>query len=165
MALAMAALSPVVQVVTTGTDWPAIVAAISTGVVGIAGIVATFLSGKRRINAENERARLAEKRRIYAAFMAAVDSLYVITIHADDDNTQLDSARYNDARTALYRATSELRLVAPPDVEHIVWEIGKAIDSYASSRRKGKSVSFPDNFGSKRSDLERAMRADLAETD
>lgn len=30
--------SPVIQVVTTGTDWPAIVAVISTGIVGLAGI-------------------------------------------------------------------------------------------------------------------------------
>lgn len=32
-------ISPVVQVVTSGMDWPAIVAAISGGVVGLAGII------------------------------------------------------------------------------------------------------------------------------
>jgi uncharacterized protein YbjT (DUF2867 family) len=82
----MTVISPVVQVVTGGTNWPAIIGAISTGVVGLAGIGGTLWQGKRAreaqtadlktsldataenlqrsLNTENERARLAEKRRI-----------------------------------------------------------------------------------------------------
>ena len=42
----MEATSPVVRVVTTGADRPAIAAAIATGVGGLASIVATFPSGQ-----------------------------------------------------------------------------------------------------------------------
>src|SRR5215471_18310757 len=82
------------EVVTVGPDWPAIAAGITTGVVGLAGIGGTLWQGKRSreaqtadlkasldatadnlkvgINAENERARLAEKRRIYARCTTAL---------------------------------------------------------------------------------------------
>jgi hypothetical protein len=79
------AISPVVQAVTVGPDWPAIAAAI---VVGLAGIGGTLWQGKRSreaqtvnlkqsldaatenlkigIGAEKERMQLTEKRRTYA---------------------------------------------------------------------------------------------------
>jgi hypothetical protein len=66
-------VTPVVQVVASGTDWPAIVASIATGVVGLAGIIATYLQGNRASRAEDRRAEIAEKRRIYAQCQNALN--------------------------------------------------------------------------------------------
>jgi hypothetical protein len=97
----MEAITPIVQVVTGGTDWPAIVAAITTGVVGLGGILATYWQGKRgqeaasknfstTITAENERARLAEKRRIYAACLNALNDLAVAAADRKLSEAELD---------------------------------------------------------------------------
>jgi hypothetical protein len=61
---------------------------LGTATVGVAGIMATYWSAAKAritqnsnlqltINAENERVRLAEKRRVYAAYMSAIGS-YVL---------------------------------------------------------------------------------------
>jgi hypothetical protein len=47
--------SAVVQVVTSGTDWPATAAAISGGVVGLAGIIFAWHQSGRTISAEDAR--------------------------------------------------------------------------------------------------------------
>lgn len=67
-------------------DW---VGTLGTGIVGLAGIAATYWSASKariaqakdlqfRINADNDRIRLTDQRRIYAAFMGAVSSYVVI---------------------------------------------------------------------------------------
>jgi hypothetical protein len=108
------AITPVVQVVTSGPDWPAIAAAIAGAVVGLAGIIAGYWQSKRSgedaarnlknslnatarnlrisINAENKRAWVAEKRRIYAECLAAFEELTTASIeyestHPKDDRT------------------------------------------------------------------------------
>lgn len=110
----MEAITPVIQVVTSGTDWPAIVAAITGAVVGLAGIVATFLSGKRRINAENERARLAEKKRIYAACLNALNDLVVAV------------ADWKLSKTELDKLENYQRFEAQPEVEPHTTEAGRS---------------------------------------
>lgn len=84
--------SAVVQVVTSGTDWPATATAISAsesakcwrgagGAVGLAGIVfGARQSSRRTIGAEDQRARLAEKRRIYANFLTTCAEFVETTI-------------------------------------------------------------------------------------
>src|SRR6516164_1900127 len=63
-------------------DWAG---TLGTAIVGVAGIAATYLSASKAriaqgtnlqlaINAENDRARLTEKRHIYAAYMGATGS-------------------------------------------------------------------------------------------
>ena len=62
----------VVRVVLSGgTDWPAIVAAISTGVVGVAGIIGTAWQSKRGRDLERD----ARRRDVYAVFILALDHL------------------------------------------------------------------------------------------
>lgn len=104
---------------------------LTTGAVGLAGIGGTLWQGKRAreaassdlreslntasknlltsINAENERARIAEKRRIYAHFIAALGDLLKTW---DQANTR-DRA---EALTGALAAVSELRLIAPNDL-------------------------------------------------
>ena len=50
------AIPPVVHVVTSGggTNWPAIVAPIAAGVVGVAGIIGTAWQGKRGREAQSK---------------------------------------------------------------------------------------------------------------
>jgi hypothetical protein len=67
-----AVASAAVQVFTSGTDWAAIAAAISGGLVGLAGIFAAWRQSGRTISAEDKRAKVAEKRRIYARYLTSI---------------------------------------------------------------------------------------------
>jgi hypothetical protein len=68
----LTATPPVVHVVISGgTDWPTIVAAVATGVVGIAGIIGTAWQGKR----SRDMGRNTLRREAYAAFILALDHL------------------------------------------------------------------------------------------
>src|SRR5438552_300981 len=118
----MEALSPIVQAATTGTDWPAIAAAVSTGVVGLAGIVATFLSGKRTINAEDARARLAQKRQMYVgcltAFAEMSNALSALDLafppaEQDAETWEITKTRYDKATDGMNAAVLLLELGAP----------------------------------------------------
>ena len=62
-------VSAVVQVVTSGVDWPAVVAAISGGIVGLAGIFAAWRQSSRASYAEDARARLDRRFSAYADFL------------------------------------------------------------------------------------------------
>lgn len=180
------AISPVVQVVTGGTDWPAIVAAISTGVVGLAGIGGTFWQGKRAretassdlkvsldatttnldrsIDAENRPAWLTEKRRIYAAYQAALSTL-VVAIAADEAvhvNTDASQEERTEARTRAYEARheafatmTEVRMVAPEDVIELAAKVGLFLAGDAESGLDEETALRI------RESLYLAMRADL----
>jgi len=80
--------SPVVQVVTSGVDWPAVAAAIAGGVVGLAGIIFAWRQSKMTISAEDARTTLAEKRRIYANYLAAIAQYQRLSAIAGDDDTE-----------------------------------------------------------------------------
>src|SRR5262245_31553900 len=120
---AIAAAVPVVTV----SDWPAIVTGIVIGVVGLAGIAAVYWQGKRAaeaasenlrrsIDAENERAQLAEKRRIYAACQAAFTAMRIESIthrvayQPPPSQAQRDAAELalNQVRRAMLNAVGEL---------------------------------------------------------
>jgi hypothetical protein len=108
--------------VTSGVDWPAVAAAISGGVVGLAGIIAAARQSGKTIIAEDARAKLAEKRRIYANCVAALN----VYVTADDNaarGTELSPAQnaelledYARARDAALNAVSEVDLIAPTEV-------------------------------------------------
>jgi hypothetical protein len=53
-------------IIESGTDWPAIIASISTGVAAVAGIFGTVWQSRRGWNRDDKRVRLADKRSIYA---------------------------------------------------------------------------------------------------
>jgi hypothetical protein len=130
--------TPVVQVVTSGVSWPAIVAAISGGVVGLAGIGSTIWVATRSISAENKPVLLADKRRIYASFQASMDNVYVAI---DTAQTYGDGAEreqhFSDMRaavTTMLAAMTELQLIAPKDLRNLAADVGNLTASPDDSR-------------------------------
>ena len=175
-----------VQIVTAGPDWPAIAAGISAGLVGLAGIGGTFWQGKRAreaasadlqaslnataanlkasIEAERDRAGLAEKRRVYAQCFirldAARESKTREVIYRGDASTNWrpsedDIRAHDEAMIAALNAVSELELIAPPDVAE------QAV--YALSILPGGSPVEANIWNRARHDLRSAMVADLGE--
>lgn len=172
-----------IQIVTTGPDWPAIAAAISTGVVGLAGIGGTFWQGKRArehastdletslkatsdnlelsIKAEHDRARLMEKRRVYAHFTGMLDAAYALVtgeMFYPDATSVLKSediihARH-EAMIATYNAFSELQLIAPEGIRYAALMIVKILTE------RGIKL---DVWNSRRKYLRERMRTDLGE--
>lgn len=116
-----------VQLVTTGVDWTAVTAAIVGGVVGLAGIVFAWRQSKMTISAEDTRAWLVEKRRVYAGFLATCNEVVRVAntktrlqgkessseARADIDE-QLEILTANIA-TSMYM----LELVAPDEVNKL----------------------------------------------
>ena len=75
----------------TDMEWSIIAPAAITGVVGLAGIAGSIMSARPTsrsasrnlqfsIKAEDKRADTAERRRIYAAFNAAIEGLWIVSI-------------------------------------------------------------------------------------
>ena len=138
---------PVVQVVASGTDWPAIASGVAAGIVGFAGIAATYMQGKRSqrvqsddlrasldataknlqtsIGADNERAELAARRRLYGhcmgTFLLATDSARLARLHSTDPLDRF-SAAYNSALVSALSAIYEVILSAPPEVGDLASE-------------------------------------------
>ena len=154
--------SPVVQVVTTGTDWPAVWAAISGGVVGLAGIIFAWRQSRMTISAEDARAKLAEKRRIYANCLTAINT-YLYAAGALAGGTELPPAEHagleqeaDRARTAALNTTSEVYLVGTAEVTRLA----NRTLSLVMSAETGTSVEEPVTVFV---ELTGAMRRDLGE--
>ena len=166
-------------------DW----GAVSTGVVGLAGIGGTLWQGKRgreaqgedlreslnataknlmlSIQAERELARIAEKRRIYAAFHTSLDHVITAEVyfatHVDKPDRQQFESDTLAAVAAMFNAMNTVRLIAPIEVytltHGLAVEYGK--DSRAIARGEGRVDT--DTLSRKREELYRVMRADLDE--
>lgn len=176
---AIAAAVPVVTV----SDWPTIVTGIVIGVVGLTGIAATYWQGKRAaeaasqnlrrsIDAGNERALLADKRRIYAACQAAFTAMQIESIthrvayQPPPDQTQRDAAELalNQARRAMLNATGELLLIAPAGVRKLAADLTDSYLSYITATVRGASLDEPaEQADHRQNQLYDAMRADLGE--
>ena len=165
------------------SNWPAIITGVVTGVVGVAGIVATYWQGKRAteaasesfrrsIYAADERARLDEKRRIYAACQAAFTAMRIESIthrvahQPPPDQAQRDAAELalNQVQRAMLNATSELLLIAPYDVRKITTDLADSYVSYITATVRGAPLDEPASPAAHvQEQLYDAMRADLAE--
>jgi hypothetical protein len=162
-------------------DWGIVLSGAITGVVGLAGIVGTAGQGKRSreaqtadlrasldatagnlklgIDAENARARQAEKRRVYAKYLAALSETLRTTAMVDSmgtENVAAVSAQL-DASTALIAAMSEVELIAPQEVR--LW----ASAAHKASEDYDPDPPHPFNYGTVRVNLILAMRDDLGE--
>ena len=108
------------------------VGTLGTAIVGIAGIAATYLSACRAritqvrnlqlsIYAENDRARLAEKRRVYSEYMFAISSYVAIERslaaarkkNASEDSISALRSELSKSMTIMLHALCEVRLIAP----------------------------------------------------
>lgn len=174
------AMAAAVQSVSV-SDWPAIIAGVVTGVVGLAGIVATYWQGKRAteaasenyrrsIDAQDEHVRLAEKRKIYAACQAAFTAMRIESIthrvayQPPADQAQRDAAELalNQVQHRMLNATSELLLIAPKGVRKLAADLADSYVSYVTATMRGASLDEPtDPATPMQSQLYEAMRADL----
>jgi hypothetical protein len=147
-------------------------AVIVTGLVGAAGIAGALLSAgltarwqlvslKVGIAAENERARLAEKRRIYAQFLGSSVNVRLAIIYNDLlANSDQPTSELTDRITATMSEWAnrgyEVALIAPKNVGDLVETSVKLLyDEYDESQQR--------MFGKAIDALTEAMRADLGE--
>jgi hypothetical protein len=136
-------------------DWAVVV----TGAVGLAGIGGTLLSAKMTgksdaenlrtsISAEDRRARLAEKRRIYAGCVAAVTAYSDATVAANTPKMLLAEQRaeleheVGRTRLAAQVAVSEVDLIAPPEVAMMAHRAVQAV-LHASEARNEANIAVP----------------------
>lgn len=157
-------------------DWGYVI----TGIVGIAGIGGTLWSGKLAaksatlnlrlsISAEDDRARRAQKRRIYAAYLASLTSLAAevrnFKLYGGDMSVEDRHIKRTDVLTAdahAIDAMSELALIAPPDLAKQAEDVGIEISRAAETVVNGKDHEL--DWYSLRSKLYQAMRSDLGES-
>ncbi len=154
-------------------DWATVV----TGVVGLAGIGGTLLSARMTgesdaanlrasIRAEDARARLAEKRRIYASCVGALIAFSdAVVAVARDRDTPLTPEQHaglveesDRARLAAQNAVSEVDLIAPADVAILAHRAMRVILHADEAQDAGE-------LGSPIVNLTMAMRRDLGADD
>lgn len=121
----MLSVTPTV-IVESGTDWAAIIASISTGIAAIAGIGGTIWLASRNWSHDENRVRIAEKRRIYANFITIYNdgmrAAISMNTHMDVQN-ELATAivrDYNIALSTCMTAMAELTLIAPDKAIQLV---------------------------------------------
>lgn len=164
-------------------DWASVAPAAITGVVGLAGIGGALWEGKRAreegsnalqssleagaknldrsVAAEDRRAYLAEKRRVYAAFNAAIEGLWFIVTSSQDFTADPGRSNYNQAMTALWSAYYEVSLTAPRDIEKSARSLTDTMTDFAAARRQDRKADEPSGYDEERKDLIDAMRTNL----
>ena len=146
---------PVIQVVSGGTNWTAVVAAISGGLVGLAGIGATVWASVRTSRAENKREHLAEKRRVYINCLAAVYEMYRVSRMPDGPEK---AAAYEIAGTALVMAVNAVSLIGTKRVSDAATTVGRF------QVREFEHKPQPGNLGGKNlADLDKLLRQAIRE--
>ena len=155
-----------------GVNWAAIATAIVTGVVGVAGIIGTFWNGKRAreaaskdllasINAENQRAKRAERRQVYARHLAACTDA-MLARHFSSPGQEGGTIQEGSTITYAYAnaslkamdTASEVELIAPGEIGDLAIRLVRLIDEADKKLTDYLSV---------RDQLLRAMRVDLGE--
>jgi hypothetical protein len=178
-----------------------------TGTVGIAGIAGTLWQGKRSreaqsrdlklsinsaaenlrlgLKAEDERAKLAEKRRIYALYVTSIDSYadkaiaFGASLKSPDRQTKNRALKaYVQGGSAISVALAELMLIAPESVGSIARDIfvsigaiavagledsGKRLRDDAVDRLTSEYSKLPGKYHEMANQLYDAMRRDLGE--
>jgi hypothetical protein len=117
-------------------DWGTIAPAAITALVGLAGIGGTLLSARMTGRSEDKRAKLAEKRRIYANFLAAHSAALresVLEARAGSSPARKDYAVLHDnavvAQMAALNAAAEVQLISSFNVARLAMEsFGTLVD-------------------------------------
>lgn len=170
----------VVHVVTSGVDWPAVTASIATGVAIVAGTFGTIWQSRRAdraaasnlqvtIDSERYRARIAEKRRIYAAYLGSLISVAGEIRNFESCGPEMSEEDRLANRTGVVHADAhamdvmcELTLIAPPDLARKATLAGQNVSNYADGVVLGEGGA--QNLNALRNRLCEAMRADLGES-
>lgn len=162
-------------------DWSIVLPTAITGVVGLAGIAGSIISARQTsksasrdlrlsIKAEDTCAGIAEKRRIYAAFNAAIEGLWIVV--TSSENFTLDPGRlhYNQAMTLLWSNYYEVRLVASGGVSSLAHDVTEMMTQLASELLKDRDEYLkvnrghyePSGFNEKREGMVNEMCSDLS---
>lgn len=146
-------------VINSAVDWPAVVAGISAGVAALAGIGGTIWVATRGWSREEKRARIAEKRKIYANCLTALSTGFSASIHREAfrDLPEGVQAAHEFDLTVLtaVNAVSELTLIAPDNVARIA---GVALVTLYNATGYNRNL-----YTETLDDLTKAMRVDLGE--
>jgi len=124
------------------------------------------------INVEDRRARIAEKRRIYASVLAALNGVTIAAssyraarLGDDDEERKVAVSRQTKAQEGMFQAIGELMLIAPSVVagnaialQNTLVEFMRASDAGAPLTGPG-----PEAIAGVRNALLRTMRVDLGE--
>jgi len=159
-------VSPTIHVI-SGTDWAAIWAAVATAIAAVVGVGGTAWQGARArraasddlkaslaaatanlvtsITAEDNRADIAAKRRIYAACLASLKLMIPAVIMHRGDMTRATTqeerlaarARMHDSRLQMLNAVSEIRLIADDEVTAAADEAERSFMSYLDETNRG----------------------------
>jgi hypothetical protein len=151
-----------------------------TGVVGIAGIGGAILAARittktqtanllLSIDAENKRARVAEKRRLYAGFLASVNAVMPVTLNYRRIKEQRISGEERDkafdelieAEGVMTTKSMEARLIAPRNIRILIASLTNAYLKYGLDSMSGVTdlvrveelVPFNDVLAAMREDL------------
>ena len=167
------------------TNWATVIPAVVTGAVGIVGISGTILSARLTaksqtanlrlsIGAENHRAQLAEKRRIYATFMASYDrAIEGVVQHrasfrlseSTNDIKAMETTQ-REARNVLVNARAEMGLIEPVNFGSLPDQLVDMLHSYAEATALGArelDKPKPAVDPAVKDKLSIAMRTDLTE--
>ncbi len=160
-------------------DWATVASGAITGVVGIAGVVGTVVaakiagnsareSAKLSIGAESDSARLAEKRRVYARAIAALDAGFLAARSAISAATAVSDAAPGEASidaaarlaeaTAAFKAATETATYAVDELQLIA-----PLPDGALARQALINITSRDPTAEARNELLNVLRADLDE--
>jgi hypothetical protein len=162
-------------------SWTTVAPTAITGVVGLAGIGGSILSAKLAgrtatanvllsINAEDVRAKVNEKRRIYATALASFNEMGTAatlarTFYSQDSQDALlaNTTREHAAAAAMWLSVNELRITASPGTVETAEDLARTFAEYVQATYKGENK--PSNMDASKalSSVVRAMRADLEE--
>jgi len=157
----------------SSVDWTAVTAAIVSGVVGLviglAGIIFAWRQSKMTISAEDARAKLAEKRRIYANCITALTAL-LNSVRPADREILLGSEqmtefldRFSHIKLAATNAASEVSLIAPAEVAAAAQLTLRILTDSSIASLQAKNDSRTSPAGGALTKLIVAMRLDLGE--
>ena len=155
-------------------------AVILAGAVGAAGGILATLAGswltgrtqtnnlKLSLSTQNDRARIAEKRRIYARALASLSAAGGAVIEAKMDANRGDLAAVRNIRATfdgIWECLSEVKLIAPQEVDECTEVVARGFLDYLGSMADALKGEGP--WPGQPPDLAKivaAMRADLGES-
>jgi len=114
-------------------DTSGLIPAAITGVVGLAGIAASLIAVRSGTRADDRRAFLIEKRKIYAKFNSAIESLWFTAVSSEDFTTEPGRSHYNDALTRLWSSNYGVALVGSGEVSDLANQITDRMTEFGRS--------------------------------